>query len=151
MKIEDMMNGPKQQYEDYKYVMQDTAFLYIGGKYTYQEMIMNEEIPFKFRTIVERYLIPEIGGETSLESDLYHMKEQDFTYRTYMQLKAKVKVSRLVTKKTWFGLGKPTRVYETVMIPLKDFARLSVEEKEKDGIFIQELSINKLALMAFTV
>ena len=79
MKILDMVNRPGQQYEDYKYVMQDTAFLYIGGKYTYLEILENEEIPFKFRTIVERYLIPEIGGETSLESDLYHMTEKDFT------------------------------------------------------------------------
>ena len=29
--------------------------------------------------------------------------------------------------------------------------KLTKEEKEKDGIFIQELSINKLALMAFAV
>ena len=141
----------KQQYEDYKYVMTDTAFLYIGSKYSYQEIWENEDIPFKFRTIVERYLIPEIGAETTLESDLYYMTEKDFTCRTYMQLKAKVKVSRLVTKKGFLGLGKPKRVYQTVMIPLAQFVKLTKEEKEKDGIFIQELSINKLALMAFAV
>ncbi len=141
----------KQQYEDYKYIMMDTAFLYLGSKYSYQEVLENEEVPFKFRTIVERYLIPEIGAETTLESDLYHMKEKDFTCRTYLQLKAKVKVSRLVTKKGLLGLGKTKRVYETVMIPLVQFVKLTKEEKEKDGIFIQELCINKLALMAFTV
>lgn len=141
----------KQVYEDYKYVMLDTAFLYLGAKYSYQEIVENEEIPFKLRTIVERYLIPEIGGETTLESDLYYMQEKDFTYRTLMQLKAKVKVSRLVTKKGFLGLGKPKRVYETMMIPLAEFAKLSKEQKEKDGIFIQELVINKLSLMAFAV
>ena len=141
----------KQVYEDYKYVMLDTAFLYLGAKYSYQEIVENEEIPFKLRTIVERYIIPEMGGETTLESDLYYMQEKDFTYRTLMQLKAKVKVSRLVTKKGFLGLGKPKRVYETVMIPLAVFAMLSKEQKEKDGIFIQELVINKLSLMAFAV
>lgn len=141
----------KQQYEDYKYIMMDTAFLYLGSKYSYQEVLENEEVPFKFRTIVERYLIPEIGAETTLESDLYYMTEKDFTCRTYMQLKAKVKVSRLVTKKGFLGLGKPKRVYETVMIPLAQFIKLTKGEKEKEGIFIQELCINKLALMAFTV
>ena len=141
----------KQQYEDYKYIMRDTAFLYVGSRYSYQEVLENEEIPFKFRTIVERYLIPEIGGETTLESDLYYMTEKDFTCRTYMQLKAKVKVSRLVTKKGFLGLGKPKSVYETLMIPLTQFVKLSKTEKEKDGIFIQELCINKLSLMAFTV
>ena len=141
----------KQVYEDYKYVMLDTAFLYLGAKDSYQEIVENEEIPFKLRTIVERYIIPEMGGETTLESDLYYMQEKDFTYRTLMQLKAKVKVSRLVTKKGFLGLGKPKRVYETVMIPLAEFAKLSKEQKEKDGIFIQELVINKLSLMAFAV
>lgn len=141
----------KQQYEDYKYTMMDTAFLYIGSKYSYQEVLENEEVPFKFRTIVERYLIPEIGAETTLESDLYHMTEKDFTCRTYMQLKAKVKVSRLVTKKGFLGLGKPKRVYETMMIPLTQFVKLSKAEKEKDGIFVQELAVSKLALMTFTV
>lgn len=141
----------KQQYEDYKYIMTDTAFLYIGSKYSYQEIIENEEIPFKFRTVVERYIIPEIGGETTLESDLYHMTEKDFTYRTYLQLRAKVKVSRLITLKGFLGLGKPKRVYRTVMIPLAEFAKMSKEQKEREGIFVQELSINKLALTAFVI
>lgn len=139
----------KQVYEDYKYIMVDTAFMYLGAKYSYGEILLNEEIPFKFRTIVERYLIPEIGAETTLESDLYYMQEKDFTYRTYMQLKAKVKVSRLVTKKGLFG--KEGRHYETVMISLPEFAKMSKEEKEREGIFVQELVINKLSLMAFTV
>lgn len=141
----------KQQYEDYKYIMMDTSFLYLGSKYSYQEVLENEEVPFKFRTIVERYLIPEIGGETTLESDLYYMTEKDFTYRTYMQLKAKVKVSRLVEKKGFLGLGKSKRVYETVMIPLNQFVKMSKPEKEKEGIFVQELCISKLSLMTFTV
>ena len=139
----------KQYYEDYKYVMMDTAFMYLGAKYSYGEVFENDEVPFKFRTIVERYLIPEIGVETTLESDLYYMKEKDFTYRTYRQLKTKVKFSRIVTKKRL--LGKTERVYETVIIPLAEFANMSKEEKERDGIFIQELVINKLALMSFAV
>lgn len=141
----------KQYYEDYKYVMQDTAYMYLGAKYSYGEIFENDEVPFKFRTIVERYIIPEIGVETTLESDLYYMNEKDFTYRTYRQLKAKVKVSRLVTKKQFFGLGKAERLYETVIIPLAEFANMTKAEKERDGIFVQELIINKLALMSFTV
>jgi len=54
----------KQYYEDYKYVMMDTAFLYLGAKYSYGEIFENDEVPFKFRTIVERYIVPEIGVES---------------------------------------------------------------------------------------
>ena len=131
--------------------MTDTAFLYLGARYSYREIIENEDILFKIRAIAERYIVPEIGDETTLESHLYYMTTKDFAYKTYMQLKAKVKVSRLVTKKSFWGMGKPKRVYETIMIPLADFAKMTKEEKEKDGIFIQELVINKLALMAFTI
>ena len=141
----------KQVYEDYKYVMQDTAYLYLGAKYSYGEIVENEEIPFKFRTIAERYLIPEIGSDTTLESDLYYMMSKDFSLRTYLQLKAKVKVSRLVLKKSFWKKGKGKRVYQTAIIPLQEFSKMSREEKERDGIFVQELIINKLALMAFTV
>lgn len=141
----------KQVYEDYKYVMQDTAYLYLGAKYSYGEIVENEEIPFKFRTIVERYLIPEMGAETVLESDLYYMMSKDFSCRTYIQLKAKVKVSRLVLKRGFLGKGSGKRIYQTTMIPLADFAKMSKEEKEHDGIFVQELVLNKLALAAFTV
>ena len=79
------------------------------------------------------------------------MTDKDFTCRTYLQLRAKVKVSRLVTKKGFLGLGKPKRVYRTIMIPLAQFVKLSKEEKEKDGIFVQELAVSKLALMTFAV
>ncbi len=146
-----MKGMSKQVYEDYKYVMQDTAYLYLGAKYSYGEIVENEEIPFKFRTIAERYLIPEMGTDTTLESDLYYMLSKDFSCRTYMQLKAKVKVSRLVTKKGFFGKKSFKRVYQTVMIPLSEFCEMSKEEKERDGIFVQELVLNKLALAAFTV
>ncbi len=139
----------KQVYEDYKYVMYDTAFVYIGAKYSYREIIEDEEISFKIRTIMERYIVPDSGIETTLESDLYYMTEKDLVYRTLMQLKCKLKISRLVVKKNFWG--KSERRYETIMIPLAQFVKLSKEEKEKDGVFIQELVINKLALMSFMV
>ncbi len=141
----------KQKYEDYKYVMFDTAFVYVGAKYNYQEIMENEDVPFKIRTIVERYIVPDKGLKTTLESDLYYMTEKDFTYRTLLQLKAKVKISRLVVKKGFLGMGRPERRYETVIVPLAELAKLSKEEKEQKGIFIQELVINKLSLMSFVV
>ncbi len=142
----------KQTYEDYKYSMMDTGFLYLGSKYSYAEIMENEDIPFKFRTIIERYIVPDMGMETTLESHLYYIKKGDFSYRTYQQLKAKVKISRLVNKKPLFGIfGKTKRVYQTEIISLTDLAELTKSEKEKDGIFIQELMISKLGMMMFTV
>lgn len=41
----------KKIYEDYKYSMQDTARLYVGAKYTFRELLDEDEISFKFRQI----------------------------------------------------------------------------------------------------
>lgn len=139
----------KQTYEDYKYIMTDTSYLYLGAKYSYGELLEQETLPFKFATLTERYILPDMGPDTTLESHFYYMKAEDFTYRTYMQLKTKVKVSRLVTKKKLFGRSE--RVYKTDIIKLADFVAMSAAEKEREGIFIQEIIISKLGLMSFMV
>lgn len=141
----------KQSYEDYKYVMLDTAFLYLGAKYNYGEIIENDDVPFKFRAIIEHYILPEMDVETTLESHFYFLDKKEFSYKTYQQLKIKVKVSKLVTKKPFLGLGKPKRIYQSEVIPLAKFVEMTKEEKERDGILIQEIVISKFALMSFVV
>ena len=139
----------KQIYEDYKYVMQDTGYLYLGAKYTYGELMEQEMVPFKFAAVLERYIIPEIGAETTIESNFYYMQPGDFTYKTFLQLKAKVKINRLTIKKNLFG--RKEQVYKTEVLPLQEFVKMSPDEKEREGIFIQELVISKMGLMTFIV
>lgn len=140
-----------QSYEDYKYVMLDTAFLYLGAKYSYGEIIENEDVPFKFRAMVERYILSEMDAETTLESHFYHMDNKEFSYKTYRQMKIKVKVSRLVEKKGFLGLGKGKKVYRSVIIPLDKFVAIPKEEKERNSFLIQEIVVNKLAMMGFVL
>ena len=83
----------KTVYEDYKYSMQDTSKLYIGAKYTFGEILDNEEIMFKFRLIVERYLLPEIDMEDTLESHLYYLTKQSLAAKIYKQMKARIKIN----------------------------------------------------------
>jgi len=139
----------RQTYEDYKYVMQDTGNLYLGAKYSYGELLENELVPFKFVTLVERYIVPDVDLDTTLESHLYYMQAREFTYRTLLQLKAKVKINRLAVKKGLFG--KQETFYKTEIIPLQEFVKMTPQDKEREGIFIQELVISKLGLMAFMV
>jgi hypothetical protein len=139
----------KQVYEDYKYVMMDTGYLYIGAKYTYGDLMELDTVPFKFMTVVERYILPDMNPDTTIESHLYYLQAADFTCRTLQQLKAKVKVNRLTVKKKLFG--KKESVYQTEIMSLQDFVKMSPDEKERAGIFIQELVISKLGLMSFMV
>ena len=137
----------KQQYEDYKYVMQDTYQMYLGTKYSIQEVIDNEEVPFKFRLIVERYVYQDMDPETTLESQLYFLTSKDLAFRIYRQIKMKVKVNVIEEKKSL--TGKRKKVYTTQILSIDQLVKLTPAEKEEKGMVIQELMCSKLALMTF--
>ena len=137
-------------YEAYKYVMADTSYLYLGAKYSYQEIIENEEVPFKVKAIMERYILTSgMDKDTTLESHFYYLSPSSFEYQTYLQVKARVKVNRLKEKRGLFG--KKKKVYVTEMMPVKELAKMDAKQKEKEGIFIQEVAFSKFALMSFVV
>lgn len=137
----------KTVYEDYKYHLQDTGNLYIGAKYTLEEIIDEEMIPFKFRLIVERYILPEADLQDTLETHLYYLEPKSFLVKIYKQLKAKVKINIIEEKRSLFGSSK--KQYTTKMVTMEELSAMSVAEKEEKGIVIQELRMSKLALMTF--
>ncbi len=137
----------KTVYEDYKYCMQDISTVYIGTKYTFQELLDENTIPFKFQLLVERYILPEADLEDSMETHLYYLQEKSFLVRIYEQLKAKVKINIIEEKKSI--TGKTKKEYTTKVIPIRQLTTMTVEEKERAGVVVQELAINKLALMGF--
>lgn len=141
----------KQSYEDYKYVMGDTGNVYLGAKYAYGELLQNEDVPFKIRAIVERYILPQSDPETTLESEFYYMTSDSFVYRTYRQLKVRVKCSKLVEKKSFFPGGKKKKVYTTEIMGLEDFVKMTPARKQAQGILVQEIIVGKLAMMVFVV
>lgn len=125
------------QDQDFKYIMQDITYVYIGARYTYEELIASENTPFKIKKMINQYIKPDLNGEDlSLESHLYYMDGSGFAYQTFLQLKAKVRISILKGGK-----------YHTMNMKLEDFVKIPPSEKEEKGIFIQEISLSKLALM----
>ncbi len=110
---------------------------------SYAEILSNEMAPFKFKTIVERYILKDIDSHTTLESHLYHLTEEDFEWRVYRQLKAKVRVSQL----------KKCSVdhYQEKVYTMNQLAAFSAKEKEEAGMIVRELVISKLALLAFSI
>ena len=132
----------KTSYEPGKYVMQDVGTLYVGTKYTFEEILESEEIPFKFRLLCERYLLPEADREDTLETTLYYLDPKSFVVKILKQLKAKVKVNVLAAK-------KDKTEYTTKNLTIDELVAISPAEKESQGFVIQELSVSKFALMAF--
>lgn len=136
----------KTVYEDYKYSMQDTSKVYVGSKYTLDEILESEDMPFKFRLIVERYILPEADLQDTLETHLYYLEPKSFIVKIYKQLKAKVKVNVIEEKRSIFGSKKQ---YVTKLVTVEELTAMSREEKENKGLVVQELIMSKLALMAF--
>lgn len=136
---------------DYKYMLQDISTVYLGAKYTYGELIEERDISFKIKTLVNKYVAPELEKEgidfenLPLESHFYYMEGKGYLFQTFLQLKTKVKFSILQEKKRFFGKGK--KYYVTRTMNLADFVKMTPAEKEEKSIFIQEISMSKLALL----
>lgn len=137
----------KTVYEDNKYSMQDTTTLYVGAKYTMGELLEEENISFKFRLIVERYILPEADRQDTLETHLYYLKPESFAVKIYKQIKAKVKVNIIEEKKS--VTGRRSRRYTTKVLTVEQLAAMTPAQKEAQGVVVQELSMSKLALMTF--
>lgn len=132
-------------YEDFKYSLQDTGRIYVGCKYTLGELLEEEDILFKFRLVMEKYVMDRADREDTLESHLYYLAPDSFLVKLYKQMKAQVKVNVLEEKKGFFGGGKTG--YATRKLDIGQLAAMAPEQKEKKGLVIQELSVSKLALM----
>lgn len=133
-------------YEDYKYGMQDTSRVYVGSKYTFRELLDAEEVLFKFRMLVQRYIVPEADLEDTLETHLYYLSQDSFLVKLYKQMKARIKVNVIEEKKNLFGKRK--KEYVTKQLTIEQLTGMTKEEKEACGLVIQELSVSKLALMS---
>ena len=133
----------------YKYSLQDTAKVYIGAKYTFAELLDQDEVAFKFRLIVERYILAEkeVDPQDTLETHLYYLKPDSFLVKIYDRIKARVKINIIEEKKRIFGRGK--KRYVTKELNIRELVAMTPEEKEAKGVVIQEISMSKLALAAF--
>ena len=137
------------QDNDFKYYMQDTGRLYFGARYSYAELMEHEMVPFKFKSIIEHYIMKDTEPDTTLESQFYYMTPEMFSCKTYMQLKTKVKVCLLTEKKSFFG--KSRTAYRTQVFTLEEFVKMNLAQKKKHGVKIQEIMLSKLAMMSFSV
>ena len=133
----------KTVYENYKYSLQDTAKVYIA------ELLDQDEVAFKFRLIVERYILAEkeVDPQDTLETHLYYLKPDSFLVKIYDRIKARVKINIIEEKKRIFGRGK--KRYVTKELNIRELVAMTPEEKEAKGVVIQEISMSKLALAAF--
>jgi hypothetical protein len=131
-------------YDDYKYCIQDTSRVYVGCKFSFSELLESDEVPFKLRMLIDRYLLPKSNPQDTLESYFYYLQDDGFELKIYEQLKVRIKVAQLTTKKSLFGKNQST--YETKILTISQLVAMSPEEKKASGIVIQEMAVSKLAM-----
>lgn len=135
----------KITYEDYKYCMQDTSRVYVGCKYTFAELLEDEDVMFKLRLVMRQYILPEADLEDTLETHLYYLDSGSFLVKLYDRMKARVKVNVIEEKKSLFGKRK--KEYVTKQMDIRTLTGMTPSQKEAVGLVIQELAVSKLALM----
>lgn len=139
-----MMNNIVNE-NDFKYYMQDIERYYFGARYSYNELLANEMVPFKFKTIITKYIKDDVDYETTLESHFYYMNKESFDYSIYKQLKARIRVNQY--KKA----DRPANGYREKLYTIEELSSISPEDKENMGMIIRELVLSKLAMFAFSV
>ena len=144
-----MIKGNVTQYEDFKYVMQDTGSIYVGAKYAYEELLEAEAVPFKLKAILTHYILKEASPQTTLESEFYYLEPGTSLYETWKQLKVRVKVQVQVEKKSLFG--KKRMEYQEKILTLKELTEMNLARKKASGLLITEIILSKLGMMTFSV
>ncbi len=129
---------------DFKYTIQDTSRIYLGARMTFEDMMTWEDVPFKWKTILNHYFTNK--GQDSLTETLKSLTKEDFRYQVLEQLKFKIKAGTYEEKKNLFG--KVSTQYTSKMYSLGEYLTFI---GEKEQVITEEFIISKLALMAFSI
>lgn len=130
---------------DFKYVLQDVSKVYIGAKFTYQEMMEEEAVPFKLKAILSHYILKEVAGDTTPENHLFFIRDTDISCLVYRQLKARFKLDFPV--RTAKGAWQYKSSYHTIDEILKQEDWRS----RKDEIIVEEMVLTKMHIMMMSL
>ena len=123
---------------DYKHVIQDVTNLYRGAKLTYGEMLDIDEIPFKFKVILSRYILKEMSRETNIENHIFFMKKEDMSYMIYKKMKAKFRL---------YVFDKEKESYVAHDLKIEDIVDDEYLHENMNTIFVEEMHISKINLL----
>lgn len=131
--------------DDFKYYMQDIERYYFGARYNYNELISNEIVPFKFKTVITKYFKDNIDFSTTLESHIYHLSKDTYDYKVYKQLRTRIRTS------VYKDPDRKEKGFKEKVYKIEEIVKISPEEKERLGMLVREIIISKLGLWGFQV
>lgn len=131
--------------DDFKYYMQDIERYYFGARYNYNELISNEIVPFKFKTVITKYFKDDIDFSTALESHIYHLSKDTYDYKVYKQLRTRIRTS------VYKDPDRKEKGFKEKVYKIEEIVKISPKEKERLGMLVREIIISKLGLWGFQV
>lgn len=126
--------------QDFKYVIQDTSSTQLGSRYTYEEMLMSDRVPFKFQSIIQLYILKSADPSMEIGRHILSLQDTDYNYNVYRQLKVKVR----------FCEPKKNGGYKVKQMRFDEFKKYQ-DSKWTDEHVIQDITLSNLALMGFVV
>ena len=130
------------QYDAFKYVMTDISNIYVGAKFSYDELIEQEDIPQKLREVIFR----EVAGDTTIENHLFYLTQNSSSYKAYKKMKANFKLSVWEPAKRFRKAGYVNKSYE-----LDEIVGNQALFAAKDTIIVEEVRISKIGLSMILV
>lgn len=134
---------------DYKYYTDDLTKLLIGARYSYAELLNEENLSFRYRSIIKRIMLQEVEADTTLESHFYYMTADSEAFDAYRRLHTRVRYYCPEVKKSLGGKEDIRYIEHTVKID--ELAAIPADRKEELGIIIHEIQIAKPSLMVFVI
>ncbi|GFI23384.1 hypothetical protein IMSAGC011_02172 [Lachnospiraceae bacterium] len=138
-----------QNSNDFKYIIQDTNCVYFGRELTYAEMMDREDVPFKLKAIISAHIARETDLNIKMTDHILAISKSAFSYRIFEQLKLTVRVCYKVSRKGFGGKTKEKWVHKSCLIG--QFCQEYRDNIMQNEMFIEDLSVSKLALMAIGI
>jgi hypothetical protein len=135
--------------DDFKYIIQDTSYVYFGKELTYAEMMENDNAPFKFLLIINSYVSKDTDLNVKMTDHILNMGDNEFTRHIYEQLKMTVRICYKTEKKGFGGRIKEKWVHKSC--PFKNFKEEYRDKIINGDVMITDISISKLALMSMNI
>ncbi len=132
---------------DFKYVMHDLTNIYVGAKYTYNDLMKLDEVPFKLKTIISHYMLKEVSGDTTIENHIFYLKPEDLSYLIYKQMKARFKLS--IFEENGHGKNKPGYISREYRID--EIINNKNIYSKKDQIIVEEIHLTKISLFSVSI
>lgn len=135
--------------DDFKYIIQDTGSIYFGKELTYTEMMEREDVPFKFKAIINIHIARDTDLNIKMSDHILELDTESFTYRILEQLKLMVRVCYKEEKRSFMGRKKEKWVHKTCSV--KQFCAEYRDKVKAQEMMLEDISISKLALMVINV